>query len=95
MQVETYCRLILEYGYPAQRVQNFITVTMGVDKKEADIIVYNDDECLQPHFGGCKKQEVSEQICKPLIKLIHTPTRYNNVKYVWVTSKIKKRILSG
>ena len=45
VQAETYCRLILEYGYPVQRVLNFITVTMGVEKKEADIVVYNDDEC--------------------------------------------------
>ena len=56
VQAETYCRIILEYGYPAQRVKNFITVTMGADKKEADIIVYNDDECLQPHIlVECKK----------------------------------------
>lgn len=61
VQAEAYCRLILEYGYPKHRVKNFITVTMGSGKKEADIVVYNDDECLEPHIlVECKKQDVSE-----------------------------------
>ena len=50
VQAETYCRLILQYGYLKQRVKNFVSVTMGADKKEADIVVYNDDACLQPHI---------------------------------------------
>jgi type I restriction enzyme M protein len=92
VQVETYCRLILEYGYPAQRVQNFITVTMGADKKEADIVVYNDDECLQPHIlVECKKQEVSEAEFKQAVEqgFSYAQSLANNIKYVWVTSKIK------
>lgn len=32
VQTETYCRLILEYGYPKHRVQNFVPVKMGSDK---------------------------------------------------------------
>jgi len=57
VQAEAYCRLILEYGYPKHRVQNFVMVTMGSSKKEADIVVYNDDECLEPHIlVECKKK---------------------------------------
>lgn len=92
VQAETYCRLILEYGYPAQRVQNFVSVTMGADKKEADIVVYNDDECLEPHIlVECKKQEVSEQEFTQAINQAYSYAHAlpNNVKYVWVTSKIK------
>ena len=92
VQAEIYCRLILEYGYPAQRVQNFITVTMGAERKEADIIVYNDDECLQPHIlVECKKQEVSEQEFTQAVNQAYSYAHAlpNNVKYVWVTSKIK------
>jgi hypothetical protein len=29
--------------FTADRVQNFVAVTMGSEKKEADIVVYNDD----------------------------------------------------
>ena len=92
VQAETYCRLILEYGYPAKRVQNFVTVTMGADKREADIIVYNDDDCLQPHIlVECKKQEVSEQEFNQAINQAYSYAFAlpNNVKWAWVTSKIK------
>jgi type I restriction enzyme M protein len=92
VQAETYCRLILEYGYPVQRVQNFVSVTMGAEKKEADIVVYNDDECLQPHIlVECKKEEVSEQEYNQAVEQAYSYAYAlaNNVKFVWVTSKIK------
>jgi type I restriction enzyme M protein len=92
VQAETYCRLILEYGYPVQRVQNFVIVTMGSEKREADIVVYNDDECLEPHIlVECKKEEVSEQEFSQAINQAYSYAHAlpNQVKYVWVTSKIK------
>ncbi len=92
VQAETFCRLILEYGYPPQRVKNFVSVTMGAEKKEADIVVYTDDECLQPHIlVECKKEEVSEQEFNQAINQAYSYAHAlpNNVKYVWVTSKIK------
>lgn len=92
IQAEAYCRLILQYGYPKQRVKNFVSVTMGADKKEADIVVYRDDECLQPHIlVECKKQNVSEGEFSQAINQAYSYAFAlpNNVKYVWVTSKIK------
>ena len=92
VQAEAYCRLILEYGYPKHRVQNFVVVTMGSGKKEADIVVYNDDECLEPHIlVECKKQEVSEAEFTQSINQAYSYAFAlpNNVKWVWVTSKIK------
>ena len=92
VQAETYCRLILEYGYPKHRVQCFVTVPMGVERKEADIVVYNDDACEQPHIlVECKKEEVSEAEFKEAINQAYSYAYAlpNNVKWVWVTSKIK------
>jgi type I restriction enzyme M protein len=63
VQAEAYCRLILEYGYPKHRVQIFVVVTMGSGKKEADIVVYNDDECLEPAF-------ISDNILKEVERMI-------------------------
>lgn len=38
-------------------------------KKEADIVVYNDDECLEPHIlVECKKQDVSDAEFKQAIE---------------------------
>ncbi|MEI8574079.1 restriction endonuclease subunit M [Methylomonas sp. WH-1] len=92
VQAETYCRLILQYGYLKHRVQNFVSVKMGSDKKEADIVVYNDDECLEPHIlVECKKQDVSDAEFAQAIDQAYSYAFAlpNNVKWVWVTSKIK------
>lgn len=92
VQAEAYCRLILEYGYPKHRVQNFVVVTMGAGKKEADIVVYNDDECLEPHIlVECKKQDVSEAEYAQSVNQAYSYAFAlpNNIKWVWVTSKIK------
>ena len=97
VQAEAYCRLILQYGYPQKRVRNFVSVTMGSEKKEADIVVYRDDECLMPHIlVECKKAEVSEA---EFIQAVEQAYSYafalpNNVKYVWVTSSIRNEYFS-
>ena len=51
VQAETFLKLILVYGYPVERIQQFVTVTMGSSTKEADILVYNDDEWSEPHIS--------------------------------------------
>ncbi len=92
VQAESYCRLILQYNYPANRVHNFVTVTMGADKREADIVVYNDDDHLEPHIlVECKKEEVSEQEFTQAVNQAYSYAFAlpNNIKWVWVTSKIK------
>jgi len=92
VQAETFLKLILQYGYKPQRIQQFVSVKMGSETKEADIIVYNDDECTQPHIlVECKKQEVSEQ---EFLQAIEQSYSYayalpNDVKYVWITSGLK------
>jgi len=40
VQVETFLTLVLIYGYPVGRVKNYVSVQMGSETKEADIIVY-------------------------------------------------------
>ena len=52
VQAETFCALVLQYNYPVERIVNFVSVKMGVDTKEADIVVYNDDELQEPHILG-------------------------------------------
>ena len=92
VQAETFLKLIIEYGYKPERIRQFVTVKMGADARQADIIVYNDDECEQPHIlVECKRQEVSEQ---EFLQAIEQAYSYayalpNDVKYVWITSEIK------
>ncbi|STZ13625.1 Probable type I restriction enzyme BthVORF4518P M protein [Moraxella caviae] len=70
---------------------------MGSTTKEADIVVYRDDKCEQPHIlVECKKAEVSEA---EFVQAVNQAYSYayalpNNVKFVWVTSSIKNEYFS-
>jgi type I restriction enzyme M protein len=92
VQAEAFLNLVINYRYKPERIIQFVNVKMGSDSKEADIIVYNDDECTQPHIlVECKRQEVSEQ---EFLQAVEQAYSYayalpNDVKYVWVTSGIK------
>jgi len=92
VQAKIFLSLVLNYGYNPKRILQFVPVKMGADTKEADIIVYNDDQYLQPHILiECKKQEVSEQEYLQAIEQAYSYAYAlpNDVKYVWVTSGIK------
>lgn len=92
VQAETFLKLVLTYGYDARRIRQFVPVTMGREVKEADIVVYNDDMCLQPYIlVECKRQEVSEAEFAQAIEQAYSYAYALplDVKYVWVTSGIK------
>jgi type I restriction enzyme M protein len=92
VQAETYLKLIIEKGYKPKRIKQYVSVRMGRDVKEADIVVYNDDECTEPYIlVECKKQEVSEQ---EFLQSIEQAYSYayampNDVKFVWITTGLK------
>ncbi|MEA5514075.1 restriction endonuclease subunit M [Nodularia sp. UHCC 0506] len=90
VQAETFLKLILIYGYDPTRLRLFAPVTMGSAVKEADIIVYNDDQCLSPHIVvECKKQEISELEFTQAVEQAFSYAVAEGAKYVWVTSGIK------
>lgn len=92
VQAETFLQLIIDYNYPVSHIRQFVPVTMGRDIKEADIVVYSDEECLSPYIlVECKRQEVSEAEYQQAIEQAYSyafalPC---NVKFVWITSGIK------
>lgn len=92
VQAETFLRLIIDYNYPVNRIKQFVSVTMGREVKEADIIVYKDDMCLEPYIlVECKKQEVSEAEFQQAINQAfgYAYATAGELKYIWVTSSIK------
>jgi type I restriction enzyme M protein len=92
VQAETFLELVLTYGYQPKRIQHFVPVTIGSDTREADIIVYNNDEHTSAHIVvECKKQDVSELEFKQAIAqaFSYAATGTVRAKYFWVTSKIK------
>ena len=93
VQAEAFLQLIFTYGYKSERIKMFVPVTMGREIKEADIIVYNDDDCLEPYIlVECKKEEVSEAEFSQAIEQAYSYAFAlpGDVKYVWVTSKIRQ-----
>jgi type I restriction enzyme M protein len=93
VQADTYLKLILKYGYPVARIQQFVTVTMGSSTKEADIIVYHDDACLSPYIiVECKSQDVSEQEFKQAGEqaFSYAYALAGTTKFIWVTKGNKE-----
>jgi len=90
IQAETFLSLILVYKYPVQRIRQFVPVQMGVDTKEADIIVYSDDELKSPLIiAECKKPTVSELEFKRAVDQAFSYAVAEGAKYVWGTSGLK------
>lgn len=94
VQAETFCRLILEYGYSAERIEMFKTVQMGVDvAKEADIIVYHDDARAKPYIVvECKSPDVTEMEFKQAVgqAFSYAYAIAGTTKFVWVTKGNKQ-----
>lgn len=90
VQAEAFLSLILNYDYPVLRIKNYVPVQMGVETKEADIIVYSDDECKIPFIiVECKKEEVTEQEFSKGVDQAYGYADRLRAKFVWTTSKIK------
>lgn len=97
VQAETYCELVLNYNYPVENIRLYVKVTVGSDVKEADMIVYNDSECRQPHIiVECKREEITEQEFKQAVRQAYSYAfaTAGTVKYIWVTSGIKDEYYS-
>ena len=92
VQAETFLKLVLLYNYPPSQIKQFEIVTMGSSQKEADIIVYNDEKCEQPHIVvECKKEEVSELEFEQAKEQAasYAYALAGTIQYIWITSKIK------
>ena len=94
VQVEAFILLVTQYNYKPERIKMFVPVKMGVETKEADIVVYNDDECTEPHIlVECKKADITDLEFEQAIKQAYSYAYAmpNDVKYVWVTSSDKNQ----
>ena len=94
VQAEAFVLLVIQYNYKPERIKMFVPVKMGVETKEADIVVYNDDECTEPHIlVECKKADISDLEFEQAIKQAYSYAYAmpNDVKYVWVTSSDKNQ----
>ena len=91
VQAEVFLKLVLEYGYPVEHIEQFKTFTMGSSDREADIIVHENSEWNKPKIViECKKQSVSQQEFTRAVNqgYSYASTLSGTVKYIWITSGI-------
>ncbi len=94
IQTETFLKLMLVYGYSEKRIRHYVSVKMGTTGGEADIIVYNDNDCFEPYIIiECKKSDVSEQEFEQASDqaFSYAYATPKNIKYIWITSSIKNK----
>lgn len=92
VQVESFLNLTIICGYPANRIKQFVSVQMGAETKEADIIVYSDDECEETYIlVECKKEDITDQQFNIAVDQAYSYAVAEGAKYVWITSRIKNQ----
>ncbi|MBK6485032.1 MAG: restriction endonuclease subunit M [Chitinophagaceae bacterium] len=92
VQAETFLTLVLIYGYPENRIKQFLNVQMGSETKEADIVVCNDDECEETYIlVECKKEDLTDQQFNIAVDQAYSYAVAEGAKYVWTTSRIKNQ----
>lgn len=90
VQAETFLSLVLLYGYPVERIKLFVSVTIGSNSTEADIVVYSDDKGESTFIvAECKKEEISDQEYNKAVGQAYSYAVAEGARFVWVTSRIK------
>ena len=92
VQAETFLTLVLIYGYTEKRIKQFVSVQMGSETKEADLIVYNDDKHEETYIlVECKKEDLTDQQFNIAVDQAYSYAVAEGAKYVWTTSRIKNQ----
>jgi len=92
VQVETFLNLVLIYGYPLNRIKQFVSVQMGAETKEADIVVYSDEKLEETYILiECKKEDLTDQQFNIAVDQAYSYAVAEGAKYVWITSRIKNQ----
>jgi len=92
IQADSFLKLVLEKGYPVEHIVQFLTVTMGSNKREADIVVFDDADHSKPIIVvECKKEDVSEQEFQQAVNqaFSYAHALAGSIKYIWVSSGLK------
>lgn len=94
VQAHTFCKLVLEYGYPEKHILQFVSVKMGSSTKEADIVVYKDEAFQKPFIVvECKRMDdISELEFQEAVKqgFAYAHALAGTTKYVWITKGNKE-----
>lgn len=90
VQADAFLKLVLVYGYPVNRILQYVSVQIGSQTTEADIILYDDDARKAPLLiVECKKPDINELEFARASDQAVSYAVAEGAKYVWVTTKLK------
>lgn len=85
-----YVSLVMQYGYPPERIRLFQKVTMGSGMRIADLEVFEDVALEKPLIiVECKSEAISEAGFRQAVEQAFSYAVAEGAKYVWTTSGIK------
>ena len=87
VQLQTFLDLIYTHQYPSHKIKVCEKVKIGSSTREADIVVYRDDDCKDPLIiVECKKEGVSNSIFQGAVDQGFSYAAVTTAEYVWATS---------
>lgn len=89
VQATAFLRLIIEYNYSPLNISVNEPVQEGSSTREADIIVYNDNNKKILIVVECKKEDINERQFQMAIDQAYSYAHSLAGQYVWVTSGIR------
>ena len=90
VQAEAFLRLVPCLQHPIARIRQSVSVQMGAETKEADVVVYSDDALKSPWIVvECKKPDVSELEFVRAVDQAFSYAVAEGAKFVWTTSGLK------
>lgn len=89
VQAEAFLKLIYDYSYLPQNISVNESVQMGSETKEADILVYNDNNNKILIVVECKEENINERQFQVAVDQAYGYAHAKAATYVWVTSGIK------
>lgn len=86
---EVFLKLIYEYDYLPKNISVNESVQVGSETKEADILVYNDNNSKILIVVECKEENINERQFQVAVDQAYSYAHAKAATYVWVTSGIK------
>lgn len=89
VQATVFLRLIMEYNYSPLNISVNEEVQVGSSRKEADLLVYNDNNTKILIVVECKEEQINERQFQIAIDQAYAYAHALAGQYVWVTSGIR------
>lgn len=91
IRAEIYCSLVINYDYPAKRIDFEVKIPHRTPNNLADIVVYENDELTKPYIVvECKKPDISEAEFTQAIEQGFGNANSIKAQYLWVTEGAKE-----